>query len=276
MGMESTSQKMPTGITSLDPILDGGVPQGSVILHLGDLGGGNYEFAHSSMAHILGLTKSGIPEGAVLPEEVRYITFTRVKENIKQEILLSFKIDGLREKIDSVQFSDLSEHYFDNSLVPDAWYSHGDIISRLQKRSEHDSILLTLANLIDTIKPGSLVIFDSITEIAPQVNGTEDWQNLTGFLRGLQRISKQRNITSYLLLSRGILEPSKESELADIADAVLLFRWEDTAGARRQRIMYFEKFRGVMPHLEERDLVKFAVRITTLEGFEVSNIRVII
>jgi hypothetical protein len=23
--------------------------------------------------------------------------------------------------------------------------------------------------------------------------------------------------------------------------------------------MYFEKFRGVMPHLEERDLVKFAV-----------------
>jgi|GEM_PF-4930074 len=31
-----------------------------------------------------------------------------------------------------------------------------------------------------------------------------------------------------------------------------------------------------MPHLEERDLVKFAVRITTLEGFEVSNIWVII
>src|SRR5271169_1815396 len=33
----SASQKMPTGITSLDPILDGGVPQGSVILLLGDL-----------------------------------------------------------------------------------------------------------------------------------------------------------------------------------------------------------------------------------------------
>ncbi len=40
--------------------------------------------------------------------------------------------------------------------------------------------------------------------------------------------------------------------------------------------MYFEKFRGMMPHLEERDLVKFAVRISTTSGFEVSNIRVVI
>ena len=40
--------------------------------------------------------------------------------------------------------------------------------------------------------------------------------------------------------------------------------------------MYFEKFRGVMPHLEEQDLVKFAVRISTTSGFDVSNIRVII
>ena len=89
-------------------------------------------------------------------------------------------------------------------------------------------------------------------------------------------MAKQRNITQYLLLSRGILDSSKERELADIADAVLLFKWEESSGARRQRVMYFEKFRGVMPHLEERDLVKFAVRISTSSGFEVSNIRVVI
>jgi len=57
---------------------------------------------------------------------------------------------------------------------------------------------------------------------------------------------------------------------------VLLIRREESSGARRQRVMYFEKFRGVMPHLEERDLVKFAVRISTNGGFEVSNIRVVI
>jgi hypothetical protein len=83
-------------------------------------------------------------------------------------------------------------------------------------------------------------------------------------------------VTSYLLLNRGILESSKEQELADIADALLLFKWEESSGARRQRVMYFEKFRGVMPYLEERDLVKFAVRISATSGFEVSNIRMVI
>jgi hypothetical protein len=58
-------------------------------------------------------------------------------------------------------------------------------------------------------------------------------------------------------------------------DAVLLFRWEETTGARRQRVMYIEKFRGLMPYLEDKDLVKFAVRISA-SGFEVSNIRVVI
>jgi len=32
----------------------------------------------------------------------------------------------------------------------------------------------------------------------------------------------------------------------------------------------------VMIHLEDRDLVKFAVKITSDRGFEVSNIRVVI
>ena len=130
--------------------------------------------------------------------------------------------------------------------------------------------------VINAVQPDSLVVLDSLTEIATQCNTPALWNNLTGFLRGLQRVAKQRNITLYLLLSRGILDSSKERELADIADAVLLFKWEESSGARRQRVMYFEKFRGVMPHLEERDLVKFAVRISTSSGFEVSNIRVVI
>ena len=124
--------------------------------------------------------------------------------------------------------------------------------------------------------PGASSVLDSITDVATQSAIPNYWLNLTGFLRGLQRVSKQRGITSYLLLSRGILDSPKEMELADIADAVLLFKWEETSGARRQRVMYFAKFRGVMPHLEERDLVKFAVRISTTGGFEVSNIRVVI
>ena len=273
---ERTSQKMPTGITSLDPILDGGVPPGSLILLLGDIGAGNYEFAYSSIVNTLNAMTAGVPENLLVPKEVRYITFTRLKEDVQQEITGSLHVDGLSALIDKIRFDDLSELYFDNSVIPDEWYSHGDIISRLQKRASHESILLQLANVINGIPAGSLVVLDSITDIATQRTIPNIWHNLTGFLRGLQRISKQRNITTYLLLSRGIIDSSEERELADIADAVLLFKWEETSGARRQRVMYFEKFRGVMPHLEERDLVKFAVRISTTGGFEVSNIRVVI
>jgi KaiC/GvpD/RAD55 family RecA-like ATPase len=272
---ESALKRMATGISSLDPILDGGVPPGSVILLLGDLGAGNNEFVFSSIVNSLSPAKPGAQRGQV-PAEICYITFTRVKDDIRNEILQSFQADNIDRLVDSVRFEDLSEHYFDNSVVPDAWYSHSDIFTRLQKRAEHENILVRLSNVIDGVRPGSLVVFDSITDLATQSADPGTWSTITGFLRGLQRVTKTRGITSYLLLSRGIVDSSRERELADIADAVLLFRWEDTQGARRQRVMYFEKFRGVMPHLEERDLVKFAVRISVTSGFEVSNIRVII
>jgi KaiC/GvpD/RAD55 family RecA-like ATPase len=274
---DDTKQKTPTGITSMDPILNGGVPRGSVILLLGDIGAGSYEFTYSSIAGVLELMKEqkALPDAQV-PNEIRYITFTRVKDDVQKEIVNSFSFQGLDQLVNEVKFDDLSELYFDNSVVPDEWYSHSDIITRLQNRSGKEGLLLQLSNVINNIKPNSLIVLDSVTDIATQSSIPNIWQNLTGFFRGLQRISKQRGITTYLLLSQGILDPSQEKELADIADAVLLFRWEETTGARRQRVMYFEKFRGVMPHLEERDLVKFAVKISTQEGFEVRNIRVVI
>jgi len=273
---EAENLRVPTGISSLDPILDGGVPPGSVILLLGELGAGNYEFAFTSIVNTLALMKGPVSENLSIPKEIRYVTFTRLKEDVRREIISSLHIEGLETSVDTIQFDDLSELYFDNSVVPDDWYSHSDIITRLQKRTGHESILVQLSNVINTAKPGSMVVFDSITDIATQTQIPNIWQNLTGFFRGLQRISKQRGITCYLLLSQGILDSSHERELAEIADAVMLFKWEESTGLRRQRVMYFEKFRGVMPHLEERDLVKFAVKITATSGFEVSNIRVII
>jgi len=275
--MQATqNQKMPTGIESLDPILEGGVPQGSVILLLGDLGAGNYEFVFSSIVNNLGLMNGGAPESVAVPTEIRYITFTRIKEDVRQEIISSLHVDNLENLVNGIQFDDLSELYFDRSVVPDDWYSHSDTFTRLQKRSGHENILVQLADVINKTKPGGMVVLDSVTDIATQSMIPGTWQNMTGFMRGLQRVSKKRGINCYLLLSQGILEPSKEKELEEIADAVMLFKWEETTGARRHRVMYFEKFRGVMPHLEERDLVKFAVRISTTGGFEVSNIRVVI
>ena len=273
---ETIQLKMPTGISTLDPILDGGIPPGSLILLLGEMGAGNYEFVYSSIVNTFGLMKGVVPPGLIIPKKIRYVTFTRMKEDVMHEIVQSFRADGVTASISTIQFDDLSEFYFDRSIVPDGWYSHSDTLTRLHKRSDRESIFLQLSNVFNAAEKDSVVILDSITDIATQTNIPNLWADLTGILRGIQRLTKLRNITTYLLLTKGILDSVQERELADIADAVLLFKWEESASARRQRVMYFEKFRGVMPHLEEHDLVKFAVRISVTGGFEVSNIRVVI
>ncbi|OPY38584.1 MAG: circadian clock protein KaiC [Methanoregula sp. PtaU1.Bin051] len=271
-------RRIPTGISSLDPILDGGVPPGSVILLLGEIGSGSYEFVYSSIVNLLAGSRYPAADTAsvILPAQIHYITFTRMKDDIMQEMAKSFPSADINAVTEKMRFDDLSEIYFDNSVVPDEWYSQGDIITRLQKRADHPGILSQLARAINAAEENGLVVIDALTDIATQCRSANHWKNFASLLRGLQRMAKQRNLTIYLLLTRGIIEGIQEHEIADIVDAVLLFRWEEAAGARRQRVMYFEKFRGVMPYLEERDLVKFAVRISTSEGFEVSNIRVVI
>jgi KaiC/GvpD/RAD55 family RecA-like ATPase len=273
---ESQETRMPTGITSLDPILDGGVPPGTLTLLFGDIGAGHYEFAYSSTVNSLAEMHRVPGAGILYPKKILYITFTRLEADIRHEIVQSFPTGSVPGGMEGIAFEDLSDLYFDRSIVPDSWYSRSDTLTRLQKRSEHANIFMRLTEIFAAAEPETMIILDSITDIATQTNLPNLWADLTGFLRGLQRFAKTKRLAIYLLLSRGIIGQAKEIELADIADAVFLFRWEESTGSRRQRVMYFEKFRGVMPHLEEQDLVKFAVRISTTGGFEVSNIRMVI
>ena len=273
---ESQETRMPTGIASLDPILDGGVPPGTLTLLFGDIGAGHYEFAYSSTVNSLAEMHRVPGAGILYPKKILYITFTRLEADIRHEIVQSFPTGSVPGGMEGIAFEDLSDLYFDRSIVPDSWYSRSDTLTRLQKRSEHANIFMRLTEIFAAAEPETMIILDSITDIATQTNLPNLWADLTGFLRGLQRFAKTKRLAIYLLLSRGIIEQAKEIELADIADAVFLFRWEESTGSRRQRVMYFEKFRGVMPHLEEQDLVKFAVRISTTGGFEVSNIRMVI
>lgn len=267
--------RVPTGITSLDPALDGGVPPGSMILLVGDIGGGSQEFAYTSLMALSRLVKTEPGGGLIHPGELRYITVSKRREDILDEIRESFQAD-MAGTISSVTFEDLSKLYFDSSVVPPEWYTSGDILTRMIRRSERETILVQLASAINKIQGNALVIFDSLTEIGLQCLVQDQWPALTGLLRGFQRYSKEKQIISYLLLTRGILEPQRERELADAADAVFHFRWEESTAARRQRIMFVEKFRGVMPHLEDKELVKFSVNISAGHGFQVSNIRVVI
>jgi KaiC/GvpD/RAD55 family RecA-like ATPase len=300
MVVQVAAGRMPTGISSLDPVLDGGIPPGSVVLLEGDIGAGSQEFVYTSLIYLsMLMRRQDAGPGARVPENICYITFTRLKEDVLSEIGLSFASNLTQNLNGSVNFTDLSTHYFDSSVVPADWYcfdgseecekkrnaSPEKILSEL---SSHIStgrkntllqllyLTLSLANPKKGKKGSSLVILDSLTDLATQYSEPERWKELAAFLRGLQRVTKTWNSTVYLLLTKGVLEPSREKEIADCVDAVVLFQWEETVAQRRQRTMFFEKFRGVMAHLEERDLVKFVVRISPGSGFEVSNVRVVV
>jgi KaiC/GvpD/RAD55 family RecA-like ATPase len=266
-------RRIPTGIGSLDPVLDGGVPPGSMVLLLSEIGAGGSDFVRTA-AIALARTKQ---EGkSPAPREVLYITMTRLKEDVLAEAALSVSPDMYPLLEEGVHFEDLSEVYFDASVVPPEWYSQGDVLSRMQRHTRRESLLTELSVVLSGAEAQSVIIIDSLTDLAAQAGTGDRWEAFSGFLRGLQRVAKRWGSVIYLPLTRGVLPPLQETEIQDCADAVFLFAWEETQGMRRQRTMSIQKFRGVMPHLEERNLVKFAIRITAGTGFEVSNIRVVI
>lgn len=271
------NERMPTGISSLDPVLDGGVPPGSVVLLVGEQGAGNREFVQSSMIYLSKMKAAGKNgENRILPEQMIYVSFTRLTSSIINEIKLSYKEDLVTGIEDYISFIDLSNYYFEKSVVPRGWYSHTSLLTEKEKGKASDSLIAELSNSLRKIKNKSLIIIDSLTDLQTTISGPEEWNQLVGFLRGLQRVSKTWKSTIYILVSEGVFDYSRLMEVADCCDAIIDFRWEETTGRKRQRIMYFVKFSGAMPHLEENDLVKFASKITTEAGFEVSNIRVVI
>lgn len=271
--------RTPTGIASLDPVLDGGVPPGSVVLLLGEPGAGSIEFVETSIIRLSTMKRNGAGgEHLLLPDGISYVTLTRMREDVLKEMALSFNPESYNHLAEEIVFHDLSELYFDASIVPPDWYGEGSTIERLQKKQRRESgdILAELARVLGGCPDNSLIVMDSLTGIAPSLTGSPRWHAFIAFLRGLQQVAKRRNITIYLPLTSGILDRSRELEIADCVDATLLFHWEETGAQRRQRVMHFERFRGVMPRLEDKDLVKFAVKISAAEGFEVRNIRVVV
>lgn len=95
--VEIDFKKISTGIDSIDLVMKGGFPPGSFVLLLGEVGAGSTEFAFTS-AIMLSLLKTKTPAAAAaekgpgisIPDSVSYISLTRSKADILNEISLSF------------------------------------------------------------------------------------------------------------------------------------------------------------------------------------------
>jgi len=271
--------RIPTGIDSLDYILQGGLPSGSLVLLLGELGAGDFEFAITSCVRLLSDQKK-IDSTTLLPEKVIYISFTRSENDIMKEIAFSFPdfYEFLQNKIheQKFEFKDFSDSYFAGSFIPASWLSSSETapsIESLKWNEEKRNLMDALIVYLDKNAQNSLIIIDSLTSMAQYCLERIDWSDLILFLRGLQRVSKNWNGLIYAIFNEGIFENKEQVEIMECMDGVFVFDWEQLGPTQRNRIMYLKKFRGLLPGVDHENIVNFETQISPQKGFEVSNIK---
>jgi len=269
--------RMPTGVADFDSIINGGLPAGSVVLLLGDVGAGQLEFSLTSAAKI-GLVIDN-PESSdfflghaarhgKLPKKISYITFSKSKDDILQDVALSFNIDYSKSLSKHLNFKDFSEEYFIRSVVPTSWVGESRANGLFSQPKSEDMLLEDLVSYFDENSVESMIIVDSLTDLV--INDSIAFPDLVAFLKGLQRMAKRWKGLIYLILTDGILEKKKQQMIIDSVDGVLMFEWSKSQHtSQRQRYMYVEKFMSVLPHLDQQRIMRFATLITSQSGFVV-------
>ena len=271
--------RIPTGIYTFDSIIRGGFPSGSLVLLSGDVGAGNREFAYSSAA-MLSLLKSDVikhstviaqlegvlmkDESLKIPSSICYISFSQSKEGLLRELKLSFPPD-FAGSLNNMVFKDFSNKCSSNLKI--------EVENTWLIVKEGEGILYLLKELISTLEfraPESLVIIDSLTSLMRTC--CFDWSNFIRFLEYIQKRSKKWDGLVYLLLGKGILEKTKEEEIMDLADGVLIFDWVQD-GFSRQQAIHMKKFIGLMPNLAKDNIVRFDTMVTNTDGFMVINVK---
>jgi len=268
---------VPTGVADFDSIMGGGLPAGSVVLLLGDVGGGGLEFALTSAAKI-GIVKE-FPEtrgfmmghagkDGILPEKMAYITFSRSREDILREVKMAFNNDFYESLSSGLMFKDFSRGYFIRSVVPVSWVGSDE--SELFSENREGGLLESFVNFLDSNAPNSLVIIDSLTDLV--VSETVKFEDVVSLLKGIQRMAKKWGAVFYILLTDEILDRKKQQMIIDSVDGVLRFEWAKFHHtSKRQRYLYVEKFASVLPHLDQERIARFATLITSQSGFVVIN-----
>jgi KaiC/GvpD/RAD55 family RecA-like ATPase len=267
-------KRIPTGISHFDSIIKGGLPSGTTILLLGEMGAGAEEFAYTAAAKTL-LVKNQ-PElsdfflgrrisADELPDKVCYVTFSRSREDVLREIAISFNRDFYEAFRDNVVFKDFSDVYFRHTVVPSNWAGAG---ASIFGKKEDDSLLASLVRFMDENAPDSLVIIDSVTDLV--VSADIDMDQLISVLKGMQRMSKKWGGLVLLKLTRDILDERVQRKIMDCMDGSFVFEWSRfIQTSRRQRYLYVEKFISILPHLDKERIARFATIVTAQDGFVV-------
>jgi len=272
--MRSVAKSIPSGVADFDSIIKGGFPLGSVVLLVGELGAGQMEFALTSAAKLSMVKEKpetaafvlGAGRESKLPDKICYITFSRSRDEVLNELKEAFNDDFYNAFERIVQFKDFSSAYFRKTLVPRSWA--GESSSLFSSDPVNDNVLEGLVNYLDENAPGSMIIIDSLTDLV--VSANIEIADLVAVLRGMQRVAKKWGGVMYLVLTNNVLEERKQKMIMDSVDGSLIFEWSRYQNSsKRQRYMYVEKFISLLPHLDKERIARFATVVTAQSGLVV-------
>jgi len=156
------------------------------------------------------------------------------------------------------------------------WLSSSETSSSIESlkwNEEKGNLMEALIGYLDKNAKDTLIIIDSLTALAQYCLKKIDWSDMILFLRGLQRASKNWDGLIYAILNKGIFQNSEQEGIMECMDGVFVFDWEKLGHTQRNRIMYLKKFRGLLPGVEQENIVNFETQISPQKGFEVSNIK---
>ncbi len=279
-------ERFSTGVVSFDAVIKGGVPVGSLVLLLGEDGAGASEFVYTSAAKLsmvrdkpdmMKFVFGDFYSKMRLPQQMTYVSLARTRSDIEREIMASFNPSLSEAFHKHVQFLDLSYHYFKGSPVPDSWIvdfmdkeSEAGHVKFIYKPEETGTLIDHIFTIIEEHCKEGIVFIDSLTDliISRDVNNRE----IMLLLKGLQRALNHWRGVVFFLLKRGVMPQMEEARLLDCFDAVMAFEWtESSRSSKRQRHMYFDKFRGVLPVLDRESIIRFNTEVSYQAGFVVVN-----
>lgn len=125
------------------------------------------------------------------------------------------------------------------------------------------------AHPVDVLKGlsrGDVLVIESADALAPSGDG----YTLTPCWREIADGAGASGVVVLLLHSRGTLPPAVEAALAEAADGVLQFQWQQSGPARR-RMLALVKLRGLSPVLDSTDVPVFEIALQRGSGFSVTR-----
>ncbi len=275
----SYMRKIPSGVSDLDAIIKGGLPTGSVVILSTEVGAGGVEFTYTSAAKLLRarnnpddlhLILGDECEGSVLPNDVHYVTFSKDKEDLFDQVKASFNRDYYEVLENDLKVEDLSSSYFQQTMVPPSWTDDQEPGESLFSDDSDTDLLEKLVDFLEENAENNVIIIDSLTDLL--TNSSIDNEKLVTIIKGMRRASKKWGGVIYLLLTKGIVEKSTEYLMVDSVDGVFSFEWsKNRRSSRRQRYLLVDKFMSVLPHLKREKIARFTAEVKDTDGYTVIN-----